>query len=56
MGLDYNRFDTLLTAMLAGEAPSGRKKSSADQSSDEAPDACYDETQIPQDTLQDDGC
>ena len=47
------RFDALLRAMLAGEAPSGRKKSSSDQSSDGAPDACHDETQTPPDTSED---
>ena len=51
-----SRFDALLVAMLSGPAPSAQKKSSADQSSGEAPDACCAETQIPQDASQDDDC
>ena len=50
------RFEVLLTAMLAGEAPSARKKSSGDQSSGEAPDACCAETQTHPDTSQDGDC
>lgn len=45
------RFDTLLAAMLAGEAPSARKKPSGDQASDAADDACCDDTQTRPDTL-----
>ena len=50
------RFDALLAAMLDGPAPSARKSASADQSSSEAPDACCDEIQTPQDNLPDDDC
>ena len=47
------RFDALLTAMLAGPAPSAQKKPSADQALDAEPDACCDDTQTPQDTSPD---
>ena len=48
-----DRFETLLAAMLAGEAPSARKKPSADQASDAASDACCDDTRTPSDTSED---
>ena len=47
------RFDALLGKMLEGEAPSAKKKSSADQSSGEAqPDDCS-EIQTRPDTSED---
>ena len=48
------RFDTLLAAMLAGPAPSARKKPSGDQASGAADDACCDDTQTRPDTSQGD--
>ena len=48
------RFDTLLTAMLAGEAPSAKKKPSGDQASGAERDACCDDTQTRPDTSQGD--
>ena len=49
-----SRFDTLLAAMLAGPAPSARKKPSGDQASGEADDACCDDIQTRPDTSQGD--
>ena len=46
------RFDALLAAMLAGEAPSAKKKPSGDQASGAADDAYCDDTQTRQDTSQ----
>ena len=48
-----DRFETLLAAMLAGPAPSARKKPSTDQASNAADDACCDDTQTPPDTSED---
>ena len=47
------RFETLLAVMLAGPAPSARKKPSTDQASIAEHDACCDDTQTPPDTSQD---
>ena len=56
MNEDQKRFETLLTAMLLGPAPSARKTSSGGQASGVEIDAYCDETQIHQDILPDDGC
>jgi len=48
------RFDALLAAMAAGEAPSARKKASDAEASGEASDACCDDTQIHPDTSKGD--
>jgi hypothetical protein len=47
------RFDVLLKAMASGEAPSARKKTSGDQASSVAPDACSSGTQTRPDTSED---
>jgi hypothetical protein len=49
----HDKFDRLLKAMTEGEAPSVRKKPSADPASDAERDACSSDTQTPQDTSGD---
>ena len=52
--LDNTRFNTLLTAMINGDPPSSaQKKPSGDQASGVERDACYSDTQIPPDILED---
>lgn len=48
------RFDALLHQMVQGEAPTARKKPSADLASNAGLDACCDDTQIQQGILEDD--